>query len=225
MSLIGPPMMARAANTAESILVPDVAVIRFPSETVYIEDIVSTSVDEPVLGTLRAGLIEVVAVRPVRIEVESTLLRIETGVVQVTAADDGFRVCVQIGEVEVVDRASIAEGQCADIEPVGDWTPAQMADMDSTSELGWTTLTMPRVGIAFDDDPWAFLQQWEAAVQSGSSAGDIGSDSVETSGTAACLDTAGGGGEVTGPEGPELPETEIDRTNHQINLTVTLEGM
>ena len=86
-------------------------------------------------------------------------------------------------------------------------------------------LEEPHVGLHFDDDPWPALDSLRTDIQTSRQGENTEGTAVETSGAAACLESTAGGSEATGPEGPEIPETEIDRAFHRVNLTVTLEGM
>ena len=216
---------ASSEPLGETLVAPGVAVVRCAEGTEFVEELADPSVRNSRLGQLRDGLVEVAAMRTVVFDVDRRTVRLEPGAAQLRV-EDTVSVCVWQGSASVVGFGSVEAGQCARwARGSSDWGLEELADDALTSAGMPRLLEDHRIGLRYDDDPWPALESLRTEAETrGQGEGGEGAN-VETSGAAACLESTSGGSEATGPEGPEIPETEIDRAFHRVNLTVTLEGM
>ena len=209
----------------EVILLPEVAVIRCAEGADFVEEVPDTNAEILCYGQLRSGLVEVAATETIVLEVDRRTVRLEPGVARLRV-EDTVSICVWQGAASVVGFGTIEGGRCARWRTgSSDWSledlPADLLTANGLPRL----LEEPRIGLHFADDPWLSLSSLRTDAEARSQGDTAEGAAVESSGAAACLESTSGGSEATGTEGPEVPETEIDRAFHRVNLTVTLEGL
>lgn len=170
------------------------------------------------LGRVTAGVVEVAAVRVVSLGAGPRTVRLEAGLSRLAVEDDRVRLCVEEGTATVDDLGVVEAGTCAMFTGSGERVPLEPGE----ARLEVPGVEPPVAPPPPDDDPWKAAE--ELLGGSGSGETDGGGEGTEAGGAAACLDTGGTGSEASGPEGTELPETEIDRTRHRVQVQVTLEG-
>ncbi|MBN1772520.1 MAG: hypothetical protein JXB32_14720 [Deltaproteobacteria bacterium] len=170
------------------------------------------------LGRVTAGTVEVAAVRVVSLGAGPRTVRLEPGIVRLAVEDDRLRLCVEEGLATVDDLGSVEAGTCALFTGSGERVPLESSEAGLELPASAPSVAPPPP----NDDPWKAA----AGLLGGAASGDAdgGGEGTEAGGAAACLDTGGTGSEASGPEGTELPETEVDRSRHRVQVQVTLEG-
>lgn len=170
------------------------------------------------LGRVTAGVVEVAAVRVVSVGAGPRTVRLDGGLARLGVEGDRVRLCVEEGTATVDDLGSVEAGACALFAGSGERVPLEPA----AARLELPGAAPPVAPPPPGDDPWPAAEELLGGSGSGETEG--GGEGAEAGGAAACLDTGGTGGEASGPEGTELPETEIDRSRHRVQVQVTLEG-
>jgi hypothetical protein len=170
------------------------------------------------LGRVTAGTVEVATTRTVSLGAGPRTVRLEAGLARLAVEAERLRLCVEEGLAAVDALGTVEAGTCALFTATGERAPLEPAE----AGLGLPGAEPPVAPAPPSDDPEAAA----AELLGGSAAGDAegGGEGTEAGGAAACLDSGGTGGEASGPEGTELPETEIDRSRHRVQVQVTLEG-
>jgi hypothetical protein len=168
------------------------------------------------LGVLEEGTVEIAALQTLSLEAAGRPVVLVEGVLRARAEADRLDVCLIEGEATVSGEA-VEAGRCASWDATG-----RLQGPDPV--VGGLPGPPPGAGVPdTDDDPVARVEALlGAGADDGEGAGGEGGE--QGGGAAACLDSDGTGGEAGGIDGTEVPETEIDRSRHRVNLTVTLEG-
>jgi len=211
--------LAAGADVSRDVVVAGAAVVRVAPGAVF-EPAAAGAADAPVLrlGRVTTGVVEVAALRVVSLGAGPRTVRLEAGVVRVAVEDDRVRLCVDEGTASVDDLGSVEPGMCALFTGSGERVPLEPAE----AGLELPAVEPPVAPPPPADDPGAAAAELVGGAASGDAEG--GGEGTEAGGAAACLDSGGTGSEASGPEGTELPETEIDRSRHRVELQVTLEG-
>ena len=214
-----PPALAGGAEASRDVAFAGAAVVRVAPEAVF-EAAASGDAAAATfrLGRVTAGLVEVAAIRVVSLGAGPRTVRLEAGVARLAVEGDRLRLCVEEGVATVDALGSVEAGQCALFTGAGERVPLEPGEAELELPAAEPSVAPPPPA----DDPWAAA----AGFLGGAAAGDAdgGGEGTEAGGAAACLDTGGTGSEASGPEGTELPETEIDRSRHRVQVQVTLEG-
>jgi len=208
---------AATAETSDVLLFPEAAVVRVAPGTTFEEAPAAASGTVVRLGRLADGVAEVAAVRTVSVGAAGRTVRIDAGVVRLGVDGRGLRVCVDEGTASI-DAVEVVEGVCLLFGTGESGTPLDPAAADL--RVPAAAPAVPPVALA--DDPEELADRLVGGGATGE--GEGGGEGSEAGGAAACLDTGGTGSEATGPEGSEVPSTEIDRSHHRVDVRVTLEG-
>jgi len=217
--LLGLPAAAFGLDASRDVVFAGTAVVRVAPGAAF-EPAAGGASEAAVvrLGRVTAGVVEVAAVRVVSVGVGPRTVRLEAGLARLGVEGDRVRLCVEEGTATVDDLGAVEAGACALFAGSGERVPLD----PSEARLDLPGAAPPVAPPPPDDDPWSAAEGVLGGSESGEAEG--GGEGAEAGGAAACLDTGGTGGEASGPEGTELPETEIDRSRHRVQIQVTLEG-
>jgi hypothetical protein len=209
-----------SAGTGEgsrNLLFPGAAVVRLASGASFEEAVPAVSAEVLRLGRLVEGVAEVAALRTVSVGAGRHTVGLVQGVARLGVAGDEVDVCADEGSVRV-GAEIVAEGSCVRFTGTDPAVPLDPA----AAQLHVPSPPPPVPPAPSDDDPGAVGERLVG--ESAAGEGEGSGEGSEAGGAAACLDTGGTGSEATGPDGGELPETEIDRSHHRVDVHLTLEG-
>jgi len=188
---------------AGPLVLTEAAVVYGAAETVFETADPAAAPADGFLGRLERGSIRVATAGSAWFAAGPFTVLLDAAVVRASAAPDGVRLCVDEGTA--APEGGTATDLPADAVPAGEAGPPP-------ADVPWV-----------EDDPQAAVDRVAASWTSGGGEGSESGD-AQAGGSAVCLDTGGTGPEATGPDGVEVPETEIDRSQHRVNVEVTLEG-
>jgi hypothetical protein len=165
---------------------------------------------------VRSGRADVVAGAATRLTAGEHDLVVAHGLVALAVEGDGVTFCLHEGEAIVDGVAQLEAPGCRRFAPdgVASGTPEPLALLPLPP-----LATHPVVEL----DPRGAVTEALAPWLAGESAA-AGPGEVEGGGAAACLDSgAEGGGEASGPGEGGLPEHELERAMHRLEVRVLLE--
>ena len=203
---------------AGPLVLTEAAVVYGAAETVFETADPAAAPADGFLGRLERGSIRVATAGSAWFAAGPFTVLLDAAVVRASAAPDGVRLCVDEGTAAPEGGSAIEAGRCVLLGADGTATDLP-ADAVPAGEAGPPPADVPWV----EDDPQAAVDRVAASWTSGGGEGSESGD-AQAGGSAVCLDTGGTGPEATGPDGVEVPETEIDRSQHRVNVEVTLEG-
>lgn len=173
-----------------------------------------------VAATLRSGRLDVFCVGTLPLGVGPYRMTLEDGAASIAMAGDAVAICLAEGRatVEAPHRA-LGAGDCL---VLGVDAAADGGGSETAATPDPVALPAPELRPEVALEPAALLAEALAPLRTEERARH-GAGEVDGGRAAACLDSGGDGGETSLPTDGALPEHEIDRSWHRVDVRIVLE--